>query len=328
VPPGRPRKTSPLRVALLVALGVLVFVVVLSVLSSAGLFGPGTVGLGDKIGILEVEGVIGDGSGYDARSREIIDTLRSWEKDDSIRGIVVRINSPGGTVGATQEIYQQIIDYKNTTKRPVVASMGDVAASGGFYTAMACEEIYANSGTLTGSIGVLLRFLNYQELTDKVGLQFNVVKSGQFKDIGSPSRPMTEEEKALLQGMVDNVQEQFESAVTQGREETIRNIIADQKQKPKSEVTDEELEAYVKQYADGRIFSGAQAFDLGMVDSIGTMQSAIDRVKTRAGIKGEPKLVFSHRPKGLLEMLSGETRTLLGQVTPGQVSIEYRFVLP
>jgi protease-4 len=139
---------------------------------------------------------------------------------------------------------------------------------------------------------------------------------------------MTEEEKKLLQDMIDNVYGQFLKAVVEGREDAIRDHLAETQDRAGGEITPEELAEYVKQFADGRIFSGEQAFEAGLIDALGTFETAIDEVKKLAGIKGEPKLISSRRPKGLLESLTGETRSLLQQVTPGQVSLEYRFALP
>jgi len=317
----------PLKIAVLVAAVVVVFLVVISLITSVS-FSPTSISFGDNIGVLEIDGVIGDGMGYDVQTRELNGVLRRWAKDESIKGIVVRINSPGGTVGATQELYHQLLEYRKDTGRPVIASMGDLAASGGYYTAMACDEIYANPGTLTGSIGVLLRFLNYEQLTDKVGLEFNVIKSGQFKDIGSGSRPMTPEEEKLLQETIDNVYGQFLEAVTNGRANAIREHLAEDEERAESDITYDELTSYVKQYADGRIFSGEQAHDYALVDRLGTFQSAVERVKKLAGITGEARLITSRRPKGLLESLTGETHSFINDFTPGHVSLEYRFALP
>lgn len=325
--PPRPPRSNILRIVLIVVVvgAVLMLLaggLVTSLLESASL------GFGEKIGVLEVEGAIGDGRAYEARSRELVRSLQKWSEDDSIKGIVVRINSPGGTVAATQEVYEEIRNYREKTERPVIASMGDIAASGGYYTAAACDEIFANPGSLTGSIGVILSFANVQDLTDKIGIRFTTIKSGEYKDIGSGFRPMTEEERGLLQDMIDDVYDQFVEAVLEGRGDVFREVLAERLEKDEALLTDDEITSHARALADGRIFSGTQAHDEGLVDQIGTLQDAIRRVEMLAGIKGKPKLVSSRVPRTLFDVLGSETKSVLRQMTPGLVSIEYRFVYP
>ncbi|MBM2838890.1 MAG: sppA [Deltaproteobacteria bacterium] len=182
----------------------------------------------DKVAVVTVKGIIID-------SKSVIEQLHEADKSSDVKAIVIRVNSPGGGVGASQEIYREVSKIKD---KKVVVSMGSVAASGGYYIACGVDKIYANPGTLTGSIGVLMEFANFEELFGKIGLKGYVVKSGEFKDIGSPLRPMSDSERELLQGVIDNTYKQFVGVVAKGRKLP---------------------EDYVKGLADGRIFTGEQA---------------------------------------------------------------------
>ena len=179
--------------------------------------------------------------------------LRKAADDNDIKGILLRINSPGGTVGMSQEVYDAV-EFVRSKHKPVVVSMGDVAASGGYYIASAADRIFANAGTLTGSIGVIMHLMNWQETEKKIGFQPTVIKSGEFKDIGSSDRPMTAAEKALLQGIIMDSYDQFVTAVSQGRHMS-KDI--------------------VKKLADGRIYSGRQAKSVSLVDELGGYEEAL-----------------------------------------------------
>lgn len=230
----------------------------------------------DGIGILEVKGVI-------ISAEEQIETLTAFRNNDKVKAIVVRIDSPGGAVGASQELYDEI---RRTDKvKPVVASMASVAASGGFYAAIGAREIFANPGTITGSIGVILKFANLKELYEKIGYKNEVVKSGALKDIGATDRPLSHEERAFLQSLIDNVHSQFINAVAQQRqlpEETVRKL------------------------ADGRIFSGEQAQTLGLVDSLGNFTDAVEKTASLVGIDtNNPNLIYPETEEfGLLQFLT------------------------
>ena len=230
---------------------------------------------GDKIAIIEIDGVILD-------SKDTLDEIERVSKSDSVKGAIIRINSPGGGVAPSQEIYSEL--RKLSSKKPVVASLSSVAASGGYYIASAADKIVANSGTLTGSIGVIMDFSNVQGLFEKVGLKNNVIKSGRYKDIGSPHREMTVDERQLLQDVIDNVHDQFISAIVEGRK------------------LDRKL---VEKVADGRVFSGEQALDLQLVDKVGTIQDAIELTASMASIEGEPKVYYTKRDKGLFDYILG-----------------------
>lgn len=217
---------------------------------------------GDVVGVLEIEGSI-------ESSREAIRGLKRFVETRGIKAVVVRIDSPGGAVAPTQEIYDEIVKVRK--EKPVVASLGSVAASGGYYIASACDRVIANPGTLTGSIGVIMELGNIEELMKKLGVKGYAIKSGPHKDVGSPFRALTPEGRAILQGLVDNVHGQFVSAVAKGRKMP---------------------EAKVRELADGRIFSGQQAKELGLVDELGGLENAIEAAAKRAGIEGVPQVVY------------------------------------
>jgi protease-4 len=222
---------------------------------------------GDKVALLEVKGMIID-------VQPIIEQLVKFKKDDSVKAIVFRIESPGGGVSPSQELYREI--QRTAERKPVVASMGSVAASGGYYIASGVQKIYANPGTITGSIGVIAQFTNFEELFKKIGFRMEVVKSGAFKDMGNPGRAMTAEEREYLQKLLDNVHQQFVRDVARGRrmpEEKVREI------------------------ADGRIFTGEQAKEMGLVDELGGLNDAVDAAAKMGGITGEPKLVYPEKKK-------------------------------
>jgi protease-4 len=280
---------------------------------------------GERIAILEVEGILGEGPAYGADTKRLRQAVERWTADSSIKGMVIRINSPGGGVSATQDLYRAIEEF--AAEKPVVVSMGDVAASGGYYLAMAADEIYANSGTLTGSVGVIMSFWGYQGLSEKVGLEPRTVKSGKFKDIGSGARPMTEEEKALLDEMVADVYEQFYDVVYQGRSEIAREVLAMDTDRPSAQVTDEEVDAHLRAYCDGRIFSGNQAYEYGMVDQLGTLEDAIEALKGRLGITKEVHLVHTPKPQPGLFGKMNQTLEQMTTAAPGTVKLEFRFTM-
>jgi protease-4 len=231
---------------------------------------------GEKVGVVEIKGVIAD-------AKETVLQLKRFRKNKDVKAIVLRIDSPGGGVGPSQEIYAEV--KKTTRTKKVVASMGAIAASGGYYVAAAADHVVANPGTITGSIGVLMEFPNMEELFKKIGLSAVVLKSGDYKDTGSPLRKMTPKERELLQGFIDNVHQQFVTAVAEGRkmsEESVRAI------------------------ADGRILSGEQAQKLGLLDSLGNMEDAIVIAAELGGIKGEPSVVYAEKKKfSILELILG-----------------------
>jgi len=219
----------------------------------------------EKIGIVEIKGII-------AEAAPIIKQIKQYHKNKQVKAIILRINSPGGAVGPSQEIY---VELRRVAKElTVVASLDSVAASGGYYVACPAHKIVASPGTITGSIGVLMQFTNIQGLLDKIGLKGIVIKSGEYKDIGSPMRDMSPKEKRILQDLIDNVHEQFIQAVAESRMLSLENV---------------------RRISDGRIFSGQQAQALGLVDQMGNFHDAVRIAADIAGIKGEPTLIYPPR---------------------------------
>jgi len=250
---------------------------------------------GEKVAVVPISGLISE-------SELVIEQLKKFGKDDSVKAIVLRIDSPGGGVGPSQEIHEEV--KKVRSKKPVLASMGSLAASGGYYIACAAQRVYANPGTMTGSIGVIMPFMNVKDLVEKIGVKGMTVKSGVFKDIGSPLRDMTPQERELLQGVVDNVHLQFVNAVAAGRS------------------LDREV---VLRIADGRIFTGEQAKSLGLIDVLGNLEDAIADAAKLGKISGEPKVVTPPKKKiSFLELLREETRTIIDEKLSGnRMRLEY-----
>lgn len=230
------------------------------------------------VGLVEVKGLIID-------PQETVKQLKDFAKDDKVKAVVLRIDSPGGVVGPSQEIWSAVKKLKE--KKQVIVSMGSVAASGGYYIAAPANLIYANPGTITGSIGVLMKFSNLEGLMNKVGMKSFTLKTGKFKDVGSPARKMSEEERAMLQSVIESTHSQFVRAVAEGRKLP---------------------EAQVRAIADGRIFSGEQAMANKLVDRLGTMQDAIEEAGRLGGLSGEPHVIKPPKKKPLLlDMLVEES---------------------
>ena len=250
---------------------VALFVMVLRSLARSGTDG---FVLGPRVAVVEVEGVIVD-------TGDAIRELRRHRDNPLVKAVVVRINSPGGVVAPTQELHSALLRVRQAGK-PVVASLGAVAASGGYYVAVAADRIYADPGTLTGSIGVIMQLANLEALFKKVGVDWVVVKAGQLKDMGNIARPMTPEERRVLQALLDDVHGQFIAAVVEGR---------------KLDRT------AVKTIADGRIFSGAQAKANRMVDELGGFEDAINGAAALAGLPAPPAVVMPRRRLSIGELL-------------------------
>ena len=262
-----PKKNHPIRLVLLIlGIAILFFGTVMAVFLSFSHLTP-TLGFGNKIGVIPIQGVIKD---PDAITEQLI----AFRNDRQIKAIILKINSPGGGVGPSQEIYSETM--RTTHTKIVVAHLGSLAASGAYYVASAADKIIANPGTLTGSIGVLMEFIRIEELLNKIGVEMQVIKSGEFKDIGSPNRKMTDRERKMLMNLIEDIRNQFVTAVSKGRK------------MPKEKVLE---------IADGRIFSGRQAKKLGLVDSLGNFQDAVNMAKRMARIKGEAKLVYPKKKR-------------------------------
>ncbi len=234
-------------------------------------------GLGGNVGVVEMFGVMTESSG-----RPVIKQIEKWTDNKSIKAIVVHIDSPGGGVAIAQEIYSAI--QRAREEKPVVAAMASVGASGGYYIACAADRIIANPGTITGSVGVILEFHTFKQLLDKLGIGTETVKSGRFKDVGSYSRSMTKKEELMLRSVVMDSYEQFIEAVSKGRGM-------------------EKDEIYP--LADGSIFTGLQAHNLGLIDTLGGLREAVELAGELAGIEGEPKIVRPYRKKriGIFDLL-------------------------
>lgn len=229
---------------------------------------------GNAVAVIELKGEI-----FSADNLRV--QFDKFASQKNIKAIVLRIESPGGTLGASEEIFQLI---KDTVKeKPVVCSLGSIAASGGLYVANACSKIVAHKGTITGSIGVIFMTPYFGNILERFGLKMNVIKSGAFKDAGSPFREMTEEDKGILQGVVDQGYEQFVAIIAKSRKLPLEEI---------------------KKFADGRILLGEKALELGLVDYLGGTKRAAKVALGLAGVEGEePKLIYSNPPSGLIALL-------------------------
>ena len=247
------------------------FFLMLILLRSMG----GGASIGQKVAVVDVTGII-------SKSDATIKLIHAYRDDPSVKAIVMRIDSPGGSVAPVQEIYTEL----EKIEKPIVASMGGSAASGGYYIACAADTILANPGTLTGSIGVIMQFTRMKGLYDKVGLEHQVIKSGQFKDTGSPFRTLTEAEQAVLQATVDDVYNQFVDTIAEARSHLLTRT-------------------EVIELSDGRIFSGKQALDSKLIDQLGNLPDAIKIAGELGGIEGKPKVLRKEKKTSLFEQLVG-----------------------
>lgn len=221
---------------------------------------------GERIGVVEIEGVISD-------SRQTMDDIIRFKEDPAIKGVIIRINSPGGSVGPTQEIYREVVKLKE--KKKVFVSMGSLCASGGYYIAAAGEKVYANPSSITGSIGVIMQSVILEDLMKKIGVKSNTIKAGDLKDTGSPFKEMTPEERAYLNEVVKNIHEQFIKDIADGRKMDLEKT---------------------RKLADGRVYTGLQAQEVGLVDNIGNFYDTVDGLKKELKIKGKPELIYTEKP--------------------------------
>lgn len=270
------RRRTIVLAALAIYLGVAVLFVAALSTAVAPTGGGGGV-FGARVAIVELEGTIVDVD-------DVVRELKAHRDNPQVKAVVLRINSPGGVVAPTQELHAAVMRLREAGK-PVVASLGAVAASGGYYVAVAADKIYANPGTLTGSIGVIFQLPNLDGLMKKVGVEYVVVKSGRYKDIGNIARPMTPEERQVLQSLLDDVHAQFISAVAAGRKLDRAQVVG---------------------FADGRVVSGAQAKDLRMIDALGGLEEALDGAATLAGIPRPPKVIGPRRKLSLMDLLRNQ----------------------
>jgi protease-4 len=236
-------------------------------------------GFGDKIGVVDLEGVI-------IQPKDVVKQLKKFGDDDSVKAIILHVNTPGGGVAASEEIYQAVKRIRDKKKKPIIASIETVGASGGYYVSSATNKIFADHGSVVGSIGVIAEWYNYGDLLHWAKMKDIVFKTGEFKDTGNPTRELTPAEKEYLQSLINSMYGQFIHAVAEGRnlkEEQVRSI------------------------ADGRVWTGEQAKDMHLVDELGDMQAAVDYTAKTVGIKGEPTLVRPEKEKKtVLDLLFGD----------------------
>ena len=282
----------------LALLGLLVLAVIgVSLLTSLAL-DSGWLG-GERVAVIRIEGVIMD-------SRETIEELRRFRDNPSIKAVVLRIDSPGGGVVPSQEIHTEVMKARKDGRLKVVASMGNLAASGGYYIAAATDKIVANPGTLTGSIGVIMELANVQGLLEKVGVQSVVIKSGRYKDLASPFRAMSKEDRGLLQNVLDDVHDQFIQAVAAGRALKVEEV---------------------RPLADGRIFTGRQARTAKLVDELGDLQDAIKLAARLVGIEGEPRVVEPRKRFSLRDLLENSFFGKGSPLTSSHINLKYLLAL-
>jgi protease-4 len=242
--------------------------------------------IGQKVAIVRIEGPIVD-------SKETIDEIKGYLKNSSVKAIVLRVDSPGGAVAPSQEIYEEV--KRASKQKKVVASMGTVAASGGYYISSPATKVFANPGTLTGSIGVIMEIPNIEGLMDKIGVKTEVIKSGKHKDMASIFRKMKEEDRKILQGVIEDVHEQFIIAVAEGRRLPIEKV---------------------REIADGRVFTGRQAKEIGLVDELGNLEDAIKEAARLSGIKGEPEVITKKDRFTFLDVIRGKLSGTLKEAIP------------
>ncbi len=307
-PPGYPPPVPPRRDRLAIAIVAFIFGGLFLVFFGFLVLAYGVVrgdsprlGAGPRIGVVMVKGGIGMGDGG-AEPDGVLRQLKRFAEDKDLKAVVVRIDSPGGAVGPSQEIHDEV--RKLAAKKTVVCSLGNLAASGGYYVAVACPKIVAAPGTLTGSIGVISQFPNVKGLVERFQIKMETVKSGKLKDAGNPFRDMTPEDRAYWQGLVDRVHGQFIAAVAEGR-----GLAA----------------ADVRKIADGRVITGDEAKELRLVDQLGNFYDAVELAKSEAKLSGEPHLVYPPDERGrFLERLMGDAAGAAADAIATRLSREAR----
>jgi len=230
---------------------------------------------GDRIGVIEIEGVIADG-------KDAVEEIVKFKEDPAIKGVILRIDSPGGAVGPSQELYREVLKLKATKK--VYVSMGSTCASGGYYIAAAADKLYANPSTITGSIGVIMQLMIVEDMLKKFGLESNTIKAGKFKDVGSPFRTMTAQEREYMDGVVMSIYDQFINDIASARKMDAGKVRA---------------------LAEGKVYTGNQAKDAGLIDSIGDFYDTVDALKISLKISGKPKLVYAEKPFSIPRWIFG-----------------------
>jgi protease IV len=261
-----------------------VFSLVYLTLHAAGGEAMGFSGFGDRIGVVDLDGVI-------LSPQPVVSELKKFGDDSSIKAIILHVNSPGGGVAASEEIYREVKRIRNEKKKKIVVSIETVGASGAYYVASASDKIFADQGSIVGSIGVIAQWVNYGDLLKWAKLKDVVIKTGEFKDTGNPTRDLTPAEQAYMQSLIDNMFGQFIQAVADGR-----GLKYDD----------------VKLFANGKVWTGEQAKSMKLVDSVGDFESAVSDTAKSVGIKGEPTLVRPEKDrKTLMDLLLGDVSQYL-----------------
>ncbi len=279
-----------------------------------------------SIGVVEVDSAI-------YGSKQIVSQIQAHARNPTVKAMLLHVDSPGGDVGAVQEIVAELLKFRDPDggpRRPIVASFAGVAASGGYYIAAPCDRIYSNPGTLTGSIGVIIEFPIAEQLMKKVGIEYVVIKSGRFKDVGNFARAMSKEERDMIEATVNDVYNQFIEAILAGRKEQLRKVCARDLRKPLAKTTDDDVEDFLRDVADGRVMSGRQAFELGLVDKLGGYEAAVAAAAELAGItSSRPTIVHPPRRRrepSWLDLVTGwlHLPAPSGEgARPNRVSLEY-----
>jgi protease-4 len=254
---------------------------------------------GDKVAVVDVIGEIRDSS-------EMVEEIQRYGKEDSVRAIVIRLNTPGGSAAASQEVFSEIRRVREEKKKVVVASIASVGASGGYYIACATQQIFANPSSITGSIGAIAQWTNYAELLRWAKMKDVVIKSGTFKDAGNPARELTAEERAYIQSVIDDIYGQFVNAVAEGRKMKLEEV---------------------RQLGDGKVFTGTQALENHLVDRLGGLPDAIREAAKLAGIRGEPRVIHPRRERrSLLDWLIGEKLPLPPVVRNSEAPVQFQYL--
>jgi protease IV len=264
-----------------------VFSLVYLTLHAGGTDGAGLSSFGDRIGVVDLDGVI-------LSPQPVVGQLKKFADDSSIKAIIIHVNSPGGGVAASEEIYREVKRIRSEKKKKIVVSIETVGASGAYYVASASDKIYADSGSIVGSIGVIAQWVNYGDLLKWAKLKDVVIKTGEFKDTGNPSRDLTPNEQVYMQALIDNMFGQFVQAVAEGRGMKFEDV---------------------KSIANGKVWTGEQAMSMKLIDGVGDFETAVSETAKSVGIKGEPTLVHPERDrKTLMDLLLGD----VSQFLPGR----------
>ncbi len=282
-------------------IGIFVFSLLAAVIAAFSGDASAKFAIGEKVAVIPIEGEIFE-------SRDTIDLLHRYADNNMVRAIVIRINSPGGAIGPSQEIFQEIRKVRRASGKPIIASFDNVAASGGYYIAAACDEIISNPGTITGSIGVILQWMEVGDLLAWAKMRPETIMSGEKKDAGSPLRELTPDERAYLQRITTQLHLQFINAVVAGRKGRITL-------------------AALTPIADGRVFTGEEAVQLKLVDRLGNLDDAIETAAKRAGIQGKPSVLYPRKRKNTwLDLLTDtESKTLVDRVVSRRAGFLYRW---